>query len=371
MSDETVLTPITPDEGGAAPPKVTPSVMAAAASAPTVKLKPVIRKPLIRKPVIGGAKPVTLKPATGTPPPPAAVPEAAATVTEPAAAPVAEPVAAPAAPQLKSTTSPISAQAALRKTGIVAEGILTPAQAQAAKTKTSRISLESAIGVAPATKSAAPMKTIRLRRPTDIPPAPSAIKPAVSPLKPADPAPAAVDTSAPTVPVAEKPAAPVAETPVADIPVDTEAPTAATVAAAEPSTTVTQKKTLKLRRPNFKRPTVGGLRKPGATVAAPAATEASAADASGSSMDAVADIPTIADIPEIRPMPTSAVSSSEDDSKTVSGAPVWLNAMTLVAGIAALIVVGLCTWSLFTQAVGPEAGPNGLASFYSETDRSR
>ena len=175
MSDETVLTPITPDEGGAAPPKVTPSVMAASASAPTVKLKPVIRKPLIRKPVIGGAKPVTLKPATGTPPPPAAVPEAAAPVAEPPAVPAAEPVAAPAAPQLKSTTSPISAQAALRKTGIVAEGILTPAQAQAAKTKTSRISLESAIGVAPATKSAAPMKTIRLRRPTDIPPAPSAI----------------------------------------------------------------------------------------------------------------------------------------------------------------------------------------------------
>ena len=59
MSDETVLTPITPNEGDAAPPKVTPSTMASAASAPTVKLKPVIRKPLIRKPVIGGAKPVT------------------------------------------------------------------------------------------------------------------------------------------------------------------------------------------------------------------------------------------------------------------------------------------------------------------------
>ena len=371
MSDETVLTPITPDEGGAAPPKVTPSSMAAAASAPTVKLKPVIRKPLIRKPVIGGAKPVTLKPASGTPPPPAAVPEAAAPVTEPAAAPTAEPVAAPAAPQLKSTTSPISAQASLRKTGIVAEGILTPAQAQAAKTKTSRISLESAIGVAPATKSAAPMKTIRLRRPTDIPPAPSAIKPAVSPLKPADSDSAVVETSAPTVPVAEKPVAPVAEAPVADIPADDDQPTAMTMASVEPSTTVTQKKTLKLRRPNFKRPTVGGLRKPGATAAVPSATESTAADAPVADMDAVSDLPTLLDIPDIKPMPTSAVSSFEDDSKTVSGTPAWLNAITLVAGIAALIVVGLCTWSLFTQAVGPEAGPNGLASFYSETDRSR
>jgi Na+-transporting methylmalonyl-CoA/oxaloacetate decarboxylase gamma subunit len=165
--------------------------------------------------------------------------------------------------------------------------------------------------------------------------------------------------------------APVAEAPVADIPADVDAPTAATVAAPEPSTTVTQKKTLKLRRPNFKRPTVGGLRKPGATAAATAASEVSETSAPVADMDAVTDIPTIADIPEIKPMPTPAVSSSEDDTKTVSGVPVWLNAMTLVAGIAALIVVGLCTWSLFTQAVGPEAGPNGLASFYSETDRSR
>ena len=118
MSEETVLTPITPEEGASAPPKVTPSTMTAAASAPTVKLKPVIRKPLIRKPVIGGAKPVTLKPASGTPPPPAAVPEAAA---ETVAAP-AVPEAKPAEPQLKSITSPIAAQAVLRKTGIVAEG---------------------------------------------------------------------------------------------------------------------------------------------------------------------------------------------------------------------------------------------------------
>ena len=107
------------------------------------------------------------------------------------------------------------------------------------------------------------------------------------------------------------------------------------------------------------------------SAAGASAADASAAAGAAADMGAVADIPTIADIPEIKPMPTSAVSSSEDDSKTVSGAPVWLNAMTLVAGIAALIVVGLCTWSLFTQAVGPEAGPNGLASFYSETDRSR
>ena len=349
MSDETVLTPITPEEGASAPPKVTPTA-AVASAAPTVKLKPVIRKPLIRKPVIGGAKPVTLKPATGTPPPPAAVPEAAAA-----------PAANPAGPQLKAITSPIAAQAILRKTGIVAEGILTPAQAQAAKTKTSRISLESAIGVAPSVKSSAPMKTIRLRRPTDIPPAPTAIKPVADQPKPVEPAPA----SAPAVEEAPAVLKPVQEAPATDA-VNTDAPTAVTESA-EPSVTVTQKKTLKLKRPNFKRPTVGGLRKPGTAAPAASAVPSVAADAV---TDTVADIPAVADIPDIRPLPTP-MSVAAGDSDTVAGTPSWLNAITLVAGLAALAAAGLCTWSLFTQAVGPEAGPNGLASYYSETDYSR
>ena len=49
----------------------------------------------------------------------------------------------------------------------------------------------------------------------------------------------------------------------------------------------------------------------------------------------------------------------------------WLNATTLVAGIAALVVIGLCTWTLFREAVGPAAGPNDLASFHSDTDYRR
>ena len=78
MSDEPVMTPITPEEGGGVPPKVEPFGAAApAAPAPaaapasgvsTIKLKPVIRKPMIRKPTIGG-----------TPKPPAATPVAAHT----------------------------------------------------------------------------------------------------------------------------------------------------------------------------------------------------------------------------------------------------------------------------------------------------
>ena len=342
MSEEVEMMPITPEEGGGGePPKVAPAAVAASA-APTVKLKPVIRKPMIRKPVIGGAKPVTLKPAAGTPPPPAAVPEAAAEA-KPAGAPAA-PAPAAGSPQLKAITSPIAAQAILHKTGIIAEGILTPAQAQAAKTKTSRISLESAIGVAPTMKSSAPMKTIRLRRPTDIPAA-GAVKPLPSALKPEPPA------------AAPEPAAPAAAAPAAAsdaAPAATEAPTA-----------ITEKKTLKLKRPGFKRPTVSGLHRPGETPAAPAA--GASADGTGD----VANLTTVADIPDIKPLPTLAPASGEDDSKTVAGAPTWLNATTLVAGIAALVVIGLCTWTLFREAVGPAAGPNDLASFHSDTDYRR
>ena len=363
MSEEVEMTPITPEEGGGAPPKVTPVAVAASSTAPTVKLKPVIRKPMIRKPVIGGAKPVTLKPAAGTPPPPAPVPEAAAApvaapaAAAPAAAPSVPPVApAPGnGPQLKAITSPIAAQAILRKTGIIAEGILTPAQAQAAKTKTSRISLESAIGVAPVMKSSAPMKTIKLRRPTDIPPAPGAVK--LPSVKPA-PAPAQASVAAPAAPEAAA-AAPTAA-PAAE-PVATEAAPAAE--SAESPTTVTQKKTLKLKRPGFKRPTVSGLHRPGETPAAPAP-----ADGTGGEVPALS---AVAAIPDIKPLPSVAPAPAEDDSKTVAGVPAWLNATTLVAGIAALVVIGLCTWTLFREAVGPAAGPNDLASFHSDTDYRR
>ena len=348
MSEDVEMTPITPEEAGAEPPKVASSV--AVASAPTVKLKPVIRKPMIRKPIIGGAKPVTLKPATGTPPPPAAVPEAAA------AAPAAEPPKP--VPAVKSVTGPIPAQAILHKTGIIAEGILTPAQAQAAKTKTSRISLESAIGVAPTMKSAAPMKTIKLRRPTDIPPAPGSVKvsPAPNPEPPAPAsapaAPAAVDTEATTV-AAEKPDEP------ATLPtVEPEKP-------AEKPSTVTQKKTLKLQRPGFKRPTVSGLRRPGETTAAPT-TVAGENPPPGE----VTELATVADIPDLKPLPPVGV-ADEDDSGKVAGAPAWLNVVTCLTGLAALIVLGFCTWTLFREAVGPAAGPNDLASFHSETDYRR
>ena len=79
----------------------------------------------------------------------------------------------------------------------------------------------------------------------------------------------------------------------------------------------------------------------------------------------------MADIPDIKPLSPVAMAPVEDDAKTVAGVPAWLNVTTLVAGLAALIVIGLCTWTLFREAVGPAAGPNDLASFHSDTDYRR
>ena len=291
MADDVEMTPITPEEAAPVPPKVAP--FGAPASAPaatpsptagvsTIKLKPVIRKPQIHKPVVGGSKP----PAT-----PSAAASAAAVKK--------------ATQNLKAVTGPIPMQATLRKTGIIAEGILTPAQQQAAKSKTSRISLESAIGVAPVKETPAPMKTIRLRRPTD--------------LKPGGPAPL----------VPPRP------------PVSDDAPTAATIA--EPPTTgeeagVTQKKTLKLHRPGIgiKRPTIGA-----------------ALDASGG------DVP---DMPVADMAPVGNLSPIVDsDSGKSAGVSNVVAALSLITSIAALVVVGFLMWQLWQEGVGPVAGGNEMS----------
>lgn len=318
MSDEPVMTPITPEESGEMPPKVAPfgvapaapaapAAAAPAAPAPssgvsTIKLKPVIRKPMIRKPTIGGAS----KPAA------------------PASA-----AGAPAAPSKKATQSlaavsdQMPAQAVLRKTGIIAEGIITPAQQQAAKSKTSRISLESAIGVAPAKESPAPLKTIRLRRPTDLKP-PAAISP-VKPAGAADPAPVA-GTPPPAVPAPQEAPAPVAE---AD------------------SSTTTQKKTLKIHRPSglgVKRPTLGIPKK---------AEEPAAAD--------VPDMQPadMGDVPELKPLsPVDFASSRPDDVS--AGVPGWVATMSLITTIAALLVLGVVVYFLYIEGVGPGASPNEM-----------
>lgn len=324
MAEEVEMTPVTLDDAATVPPKVspfgarpaetaaptaatpapaTPAAAAPTAAAPaasaasqagvsTIKLKPVIRKPQIRKPIIGGAKPPA-----------------------PAATAAASPAAAKKATQnLKAVTGPIPMQATLRKTGIVAEGILTPAQQQAAKSKTSRISLESAIGVAPATKEApAPMKTIRLRRPTD--------------LKPNGPAPL----------VPSKP--PVSEPPPAATAAEPEAP-------AGEESAVTQKKTLKLHRPGIgiKRPTISS---------APAAPAASAAPAGGD----VPEMP-VADMAPVGNL--SPVGMAGGESGKSAGVPSWVAVMSLITSIAALAAVGFLMWHLWQEGVGPVAGANEM-----------
>ena len=331
MSEETVLSPITPAEGSL-PPKVAPfgAVVPEAAPAPapeaapssegatkTLKLRPVIRKPVIRKPPAPGAAAPSL-PAS---PAPAAAPAAAP--AEAPAAPAAE--SAPAA-NPKSITGAIPAPAILKKTGIIAEGILTPSQAQAAKTKTSRISLESAMGIPPpSTGAASPLKTIKLRRPAGIkaPARPvSPISSSASPIKPA-----VAETPAPVAPaetVAAEPA--VADIPPAMAPVEAEAPAAVDAS---------EKKTVKLRRPS-------------AAIKKPVIAPVSETPAAGDGLDDIGDIPDMAPIGNL-----SADSAPEKASP--------LAVITLVASIAAIAILGVVTYQLFSQSVGPVTGPNEFA----------
>ena len=329
MSDNKPINPISPIKpagaAGAVPPKVTPPPFAASPRLDaTVRLDPAVfegGKPapaprpkivrlVIHKPVLGGIQHPVAAPA-------------------PAPAPAA--AAAKKATSLNSITGPIPAPAILHKTGIIAEGVLTPAQAQAAKTKTSRISLESAIGVAPSSQAPAPLKTIRLRRPTGLPPAP------------------AVAQSAP---------APTAE------PLAAAAPAPAATAPAEPAPSVTQKKTLKLHRPgalSIKRPTIGIK-----TAAAPAA-EGAAASAPAKEGE-VADLKPISAAELAGGTPAAAQVAPAAAAQPSGTVPKWLLSLSVTATIAALLVLGVASYFLVVESLGPEAGPNDTAFVHAEKD---
>lgn len=291
MAEDVEMTPISPAEGGSVPPKVAPfgataTPAPAAAPAPaapkvpltssavsaspglsTIKLKPVIRKPTIHKPVVG-ARPAPIAPA------------------------VAPATAKKATQNLKSVTGPIPAQATLKKTGIIAEGIITPQQQQAAKSKTSRISLESAIGVAPAKEGPAPLKTIRLRRPTDLKPTPMTLTPK------AEETPA----EAPTMPTA-------APEPAAD------------------EASVTQKRTLRLPRSGgigIKPPTLG--------LGSPAGADVS--EMGG-------------DVPDLGAVQAFDAAAPRAEGL---GVPKWVAALSLVASLAALLVMGCLLFNLVEEA---------------------
>ncbi len=239
-----------------------------------------------------------------------------AATSAPAAAPAPEQQGGGAMEQLKSVTQKLKGvtqeipqQAILRKTGIIADQDLTEAQKQASKSRTARISLSDALGVAPVQNEAAPIKTIRIKRPDSIAkPAPSA--PAAAPAPAAEPA-------------AEQPSQ---------------------HAAAAPSPTLTQRKTLKIARPGAVRPSGKfGIKKPGAA-AAPAAPAAEGGD--------VADIPDIPDmpaaapaaaVPAAAPVPANAVPSLSTGA-TITG---------IVFQLAACVVIGALGYFLLLDAQLP------------------
>lgn len=308
----------------AKPPVLNPITSATAVHAATLKLKPVIRKP------VAGASAL---PKTGLKLPSPAKPVA------PAAAPAASPAAAPAmspaetakieamdqlkqmTQKLKGVTQQLPSQAILHRTGIIADAAMTEAQKQASKSRTARISLSDAIGAAPVKEEAKPMKTIRIKRPVDIPsgsPAPAAAKPVVAPV---------VET--------EKPAG-------------TEE-AAVVKPAAAPATTVTQKKTLKISRPGVggARPAPKfGVKKPGGVPAAPATGDKHAAPAGEGGDGAVADIPEIADIPD---MPAAVPAAGG----TVSDVPLGVAIVSIAVQLAACVAMGLLAWQLYQDYMLP------------------
>ncbi len=144
--------------------------------------------------------------------------------------------------KLKGITQEIPQQAILRKTGIIDDGAVCDAQKQAAKSKTARISLNDAIGAAPVKNEAMPMKTIRIKRPVDLPGS---------------------------------------------------APAEAETAAGESAVDVTQRKTLKVARPGSAVRPSGkfGIKRPVAAAPAPAAAEGAAEVAD------IPELPTVATIP--------------------------------------------------------------------------
>ena len=268
------------------PPAVNPLGQATSAHASTLKLKPVIRKPAIcgAKPDAGALKPA---PAPATP--------------APAAAPAPDSMGQlkSITQKLKGVTQQIPQQAILHKTGIIADQNLTDAQKQASKSRTARISLSDALGVAPVKNEAAPMKTIRIKRPVDLP--------------------------------AATPSAPAAAAPVAEPP-----------AAETDETTITQRKTLKIARPGagaVKPAGKFGVKKPGAAALAKPAEGAAPAE------DAVADIPDMpADAPA--PAPVAAPAPSAGD---VAGVPGGLLIFDFILQFAACLAIGFLGYLLYTD----------------------
>lgn len=301
MAEET-LSPIS-----AAKPPVANPISPAGNDASTLKLKPVLRKP-----TPGGAPALNIpvKPVVRTPAQPEAAAPAAAAEPKPAAeVPKALDQLKSVTQKLKGVTQELPQQAILRKTGIISDQAMTEAQKQASKARTARISLSDAIGAAPVKEKSAPMKTIRIKRPVDIP------------------------TSVPT-----KPAAPVAPAAEAVTPPPAAAESAASEAATVGST-VTQRKTLKVARPGGPKPGAKfSVKKPGA--AAPVA----AAVAEGG------DVADIADIPDMPTAATNVVPAFSMPQPTgEKDVPVVVGVLSLIVQTAACVAIGALGYMLYTD----------------------
>ncbi len=287
MADETPASPISAAE----PPVTNPMTSGASEHAATLKLKPVIRKPEAGAAAAG----------------PRSTMDQLRSATQ----------------KLKGLTQQIPQQAILHKTGIIAEQALTEAQKQASKSRTARISLSDAIGVAPVKNEATPMKTIRIKRPVDL-------------AKPAAPAPEAAPAAAPE----PKTTSTATLAPVAP------APDAAAEKPAE-AATVTQRKTLKIARPGAVRPAGKfGVKKPGAPAAAakPAAAEKPADAPAGD--DAIADI---SDIPEMPATPAQPFGAAADTcpSDRIPDVGKACQIIGLLMQIAACAVMGFLVFRLY------------------------
>ena len=269
--------------------------------ASTLKLKPVIRKP-----TIGGATGLTkpgIRPGMKLPTQQPSAAPAAASAEQPQAGAMEQ--LKTVTQKLKGVTQEIPQQAILRKTGIIADQDLTEAQKQASKSRTARISLSDALGVAPVQNGAAPIKTIRIKRPDAI-------------SKPSAPAPAAPAGAA--APAEEKPAEP-----------------------EQPAPTLTQRKTLTIARPGAVRPSGKfGIKKPSA--AAPAAAPA------GEGGD-VADIPDIPDMPAAGAPAVSAAATMP--ANAVPSLSKGVTITGIIFQVAACVVVGALAYYLYLDAQLP------------------
>ena len=308
MADEVEMTPVT----GVEPPKVKPTLKMPPVVKPGLKLPTqTALKPGLKLPPKPGAalKPglklptqTALKPGLKLPPKPV--------IRKPGAAPTAAPLPKPmealktVTQKLKGITQEIPQQAILHKTGIIAEGgAMSDAQKEAAKHKTARISLSDAMGAAPVKNEAAPMKTIRIKRPINIPTPTSS-------LTPQPPAPAATP-AAPAAPAPAPTAAPVAEKP------------------AEPAPTLTQRKTLKISRPGAK-----------LTAKHPAPLAPAAAPAAEAAAEGGGEVADIADIPDVPNAPVPMAAPATDETG-------WAWMLSVLVQFAACVVLGALAWFLY------------------------